>query len=569
MGTERTGDAVVVDGEATLEAPPQFAPGHENITFRYSFRRGPTLTAEPVVLTIKDKDNNTLVDNGMLGLGGDRTGTYEWNGQDSSNNLIEPKKAPLTATLKIGNNLIVRTVTVNVKVAEIRLWTRTNSYQTDSILMNTPDGNLDVVATVMVRNIAGGMVAIKTAIEVNYSFEADANNAVHTNSFEYSGGHRLGKKDNASAVFWERDDTHHPTASDTSSGDSYRQTCKVKTLTTAGADLGKAFIRFKPSGVGGDKYKIWAMIVGEDSGVQGASGIRERVRAESHWLTVWRRVSFTAHEMTSSGQDHVSRLGTEAIQGAYYTNNSTFVHYSLGAVTAIDSAKCVQYIGLWDHATGAQRVWNTHKVKDAGNSEVPSATDITDSNRTPDASFTAAQRDAARSRVRTCAERWRDRIINAYTDSLNNWPTDAGVPTNTVVAAEYEHPKYSADAPDSDSVTGEWSGANLTWLTIRVEGSNIHPDARWVYGQGFSRAERAYIFACPSDDRLKKVIAHEIGHETKSPNQFRRANFRPASVGGRGEDTDHSPNPGLMDPSASRDNFTDAEKSVLKGMANP
>jgi hypothetical protein len=297
-----------------------------------------------------------------------------------------------------------------------------------------------------------------------------------------------------------------------------------------------ARIKFAPGGVGGDTYKIKATTFAAD----GTTVLADRESAE---LTVIRSVAFTPYEMT--GQAHISTHGTDAIMGSYYTP-AVFVAYHLGAVTTIPAANSVRYIGLWDHATSAQKNWATCQAKTAA--ETPTAAETTDANGAAGAAQTAA-----RTAIETKANAWRDRLIAEYNAGLNNWATDAGVPVNSMVAVEFEHPKYSVDAPAADSTTSEWSA--FPWLRITVEGRSIHPDRRWVNGQGVSFGSRAYVMAGMSAARTEVAVAHEAGHETK--NQFKREPFGPG---------DHSAAAGLMDPTGSLSSFTAREIKILRGI---
>lgn len=555
-GARRVVSAVVSSSFASVRAPAHFAPGDDNCNIDYEFRRRGRQVGTTVSLKIQDRHNTVMYESTLLGLAADRSDQYVWNGRDTSNNLVTPHNSPYTITLKISN-VITRTCQVRVEVRNITIWTR----QRTRVYMNTPDTPVDTVATVMIRRINNSNAVAKMPVEVKWSFDEHANNTAAASTHQYlaAGNKRLGKKGNATAVHWEA----HPNCSGTTqSDDTYYQTCRVKTVDAAGARQGKAYVKFKPSSLGGDRFRIRAIVYYETP----THDLVARA-GRTGYLPIWRKVRFTASEMTSTGQTHVSTFGSEAVMNGYFTGNNTFVKYELGTVTAINATYCVKYIGLWDHANTRMSVWNTVKRRQAGNGEVPTAADITKANTTSTDAAAITARDQARARIKVCAEKWRDRIITAYGNGLNNWATDASVPRNTVVSVEFEHPKYSANAPNSDSVTSEWSGANFSWLRIEVERRNIHPDTRWVRGQGLSSQGRAYIMAGMSAARTKIVIAHEIGHETK--NQFKRALFRPASSGGRPHDSDHTPGSGLMSWTANRSNFSNGEKNVLRGFDNP
>ncbi len=555
-GTGRRVDAVAADGSATLTAPTHFAPGDENCTITYEFARRGRLAGAQVSLKIQDRNDTVIYESNLIGLAADRRDTYVWNGQDASNNLVTPHNSPYTVTFKLGD-LITRTKEVKVEVHTVAVWTR----QSRKIYMNTPETPTDFVATVLLKRTNNAQTVAKMPVEVKWSFDEHANNTAAASTHQYlaAGNKRLGKKGNGTAVHWA---AHANCTATTESDDTYYQTCRVKTITTAGVRQGKAYVKFKPSSLGGDQFRIRAKVFYNTP----SHDLVARA-GRSDYIPIWRKVRFTASEMTSTGQTHVSTHGSEAVMDGYYTSNNTFVKYELGTVTAINNTYCVMYIGLWDHGSTSMSAWNTVKARQAGNSEIPTADDITKANTARHDAASITARDQARARIVTCAEAWRDRIIAAYNSGLSNWATDASVPGNSVVSVEFEHPKYSANAPNGDSVTTEWTGRNYSWLRIRIEGNDIHPDQRWVRGQGLSTGGRAYIMAGMGAARTKVVIAHEIGHETK--NQFKRQMFRPRSSAGRAEDSDHTPGSGLMQFTGNRNNFNNGEKQILRGFDNP
>ncbi len=463
-GTVRVGELAIIDGEATLTAPPRFAPGHENLNIQYEFRRGASLRDAPVSLTIKDKDNATVLDSGgVLQLAGDRAFTREWDGRDRAGQLITPAKSPYTITLAVGT-AITRTAVVEVKVHQIQMWNRTNTFVTDSIIMNTPDGNLDVAATVVIKDSNNVNRRIKTAVNVHFSFEEDANNTASASSYQYSAGHRLGKKGDAAAIYWERDAGHHPDAAHTASDNGYRTTCRVKTLTADGGDQGKAFIKFKPSGVGGDKFRITAKVLAVDSGVVGAANARQDVTAQGPWLTVWRQVTFTnIYEM--SGETQVSTNGTRAIISPVFDPAS--VDYRAGTATAIDRPHSVKYIGLWRDSATPQETWATVKAKLPD--ETPGADEIAKATYTGADPAQTALIAGAKAAINTKAQRWTTRIDTAFHAAMPRWISDAGIPHNSLVSIRYYHPKYSPRG--GDSVTTEWNlgGASTpAWLRVNA-----------------------------------------------------------------------------------------------------
>lgn len=584
MGRVRVGEVVVVDGSASLNCPSRFAPGHENLNIEYEFRRGESLQGAAVSLTIKDKDNAIVLDTGgVLALAGDRRAVREWDGRDTRGQLVTPAKSPYTVTLTVGRAL-TRTRTVEVKVHSISLWHRTNSFVTDSIIMNNPTNMLDLAATIFIKDSNNVNRRIKTPVDVHFSFEEDANNTAKTSSYEYSPGHRLGKKGDAAEVYWERNATYHPDAAHTNSDNGYRTTCRVRTLTADGGDQGKAFIKFKPSGVGGDKFRLTARVLAADSGVVGAGGARQEVTAQTNWLTVWRQVSFSSiYEM--QGENHVSRNATRAIISPVY--DPAFVDYRAGAATAIDAAHSVKYIGLWRNSATPQENWATVKAKTAA--ETPTAEEIANATYSgADAALTALVAPA-RTAIRNKAQAWASRIDNAFHAAIGTWVRDAAIPNNTLVAIKFYHPKYSARG--GDSITNEWdiegTGTTPSWLGVNVfpDGRGGHfyrdrdPDLCWIerpttaadlaaartnhtlqaswgglsHGNGIITSPKGL-----SDATVKQVVRHEAGHATKS--YFQREDFGP--------NLDHSTsNAGIMyETTAGGTTFTEREKKILRGI---
>jgi hypothetical protein len=374
------------------------------------------------------------------------------------------------------------------------------------------------------KNKAGTGVVTPVEMEVTCTCIPNGSNKTAAASHAYAAGpvKRLGKKGDATALYWGE----HPDSAATST-DGFVTDAKAAVVVAKGDDQGVAWVYFIPSGVGGNKYKVKATVAG--------------VSGESAEVTVWRRIKLDAYEMR--GQNHISRHGkTKKIQKYY--DDDTFVEYELGDVNELDRKFKVRHIGLWDHATQSERDWEAHSRKHAG--EIPSNTETADANGPA-----GAARTAARAAIQTMVHAWRDRIIADYKDGLKTWAPDAGIPIRSLIAIQFEHPKYSADAPDSK--TKEWEA--FPWLRIRVEGETIHPDDRWIRGVGLATGNRAYVTDGQSAAQTRNTIAHEAGHVSK--HQFKRADFGPVS--------DHSAAPGLMDETGSLDAFTAREKQILRG----
>lgn len=505
-----------------VEVPERFAPSIETCPIVYSFRRtGRTTAARQVVLSITDREGTTVYENRLAGLQADGRYTYDWDGRNPAGHYVTPSRSPYTVTLAVGAFRVSRRV--RVEPSMIAVWVE----ESPRLFMNDPDRRFAVVATAFIRKTDGTQTTTAIPIRVHWSFHGDGSNIAPADSHNVSGGRRLGKRSDGSAVFWEQ----HPDSPFHAAGNTR---CHTTTL-TSGADRGKAKVYFKPSGVGGDAFQLRARLLASD-------GTTELLHQDTVTLAVWRRLDYVGYEM--QGQTHVSTHGTNALIGRFYTPN-TFIVYALSRVEQIAAQYSVKYLGLWDHAAGAQKNWATWRRKLPA--ETPTAAETSAAN-----GAAGPARDAARRSIETKAEAWRDRIADQRSAALRAWPADAGVPRNVAVAVEFSHPKYDADAPRADAETSEWSA--FPWLQITIRGDSIHPDRRWGRVQGFQSDGRAFIFAGTSAARARVVIAHEAGHQSK--HQFPRELF------GFG---DHSASPGLMDTRGSHSAFTRREREILKG----
>jgi len=516
----------------------RFAPGIEKLEMGYDIHR---LDGEKVFVEIRSESYpGKCVFKRELTAAEKTTGakrTLEWDGKGNQAGDLNGKWAtaafsPYEAILEVDKSGTLKAELKEKKPTAVEIDKVEIKIEEDAshrLFMNDPAHKALVESKVLVKKKAGGSAVTPVEFELAYTFTEGASNTAHGSSHAYSGTTKLGKKGDAAAIHW----ADHADCTSRST-DGYKKKCFAKTIVAAGANQGKSRIWFKPSGVGGDKFKVKGELFKAD-------GTTSLASKETNEVAIWRRVSLKCYEMT--GQTHASTQGTDVKMAAYYTAD-TNVLYKLGTVTTIPAAKSVKYIGLWNHATTAQLSWATHQRKKAA--ETPTAADTTAANGPA-----GPAQAAARARIQAKAHAWRNRIVAAYNSGLNNWATDAGVPARALVSIQYEHPKYSAGA-GADSTTAEWTA--FPWLRIRVERWTIHPDRRWVQGQGVAFGGRAYITAGMSAARTKVVIAHEAGHETK--NQFKRASF------GAG---DHSAIAGLMDPSGSLASFQAGEKKILRG----
>lgn len=506
---------------ALVTVDPFFAPGVDTLTIRYEINKLESASAHLIVTS--DAGPATVLFERELTAAEKTNGAnkiVEWDGIGADGKHIEPLQSPFTVTLQRADGTLKTKKPARVEVEKIDL---TVDAPDNRFLMNVPAQGFLVTAVVFLRNKIGNGVKAPISTHVRLTFTPGAGNTTGAASFVFEAAKTLGKAGDPNAQFWDA----HP-SSTANSADGFKTSALAETG-TAGPDLATARIFFHPSAVGGNKYKIKAALGG--------------VNKESAEISVFRKVVFAPFEM--QGQTHVSTNGTTALMDNFYKPD-TFVIYQLGAVTQVAAAFKVKYIGLWDHATQAQKSWATVQRKLAV--ETLTADEIAKANGPAGAAQTAV-----RAAIRAKATAWFDRISADELTCLTNWPTDASVPINAMVSIEDRHPKFSANSPDADALTAEWTG--LPWLQITVATRNIHPDTRWQNVQGFAFTSRAYVMAGTSGARARVVVAHEAGHETK--NQFKRAPF---GVG------DHSAAAGLMDPTGSENDFTASEIKILKGI---
>jgi hypothetical protein len=509
-----------------------FAPGVEVLNIKYDIHN---LENDAVVLEIESSkapgkilfQRELSADEKVSGDGK----LLSWDGKanegQKSGHWIGPEDSPYVVRLKAPSDGLEDEKQTRVQIYKIEIKIDAPKHK---IILNVPETKTLATSKVLIKKKAGGGTVTPIDMEVVFSFTPSAGNVSAGDSFAYNPPKTLGKSGDASAVYWEPHKDHP-----SQTPDNYNKTCKAAVITT-GTEQGKAKTWFKPSGVGGNKYKVKAQVFASD-------GTTSLAHKETVEVTIWRKIVLTPYEMV--GQPHITTHGTAAIMAGYYKPD-TYVEYELGKTTTLPAANSVKYIGLWDHASSGQLDWAKHSAKT--NAEIPTKDETTDANGPP-----GQKQTDARKNVQAKANSWRDRLIKAYTAGMDDWAPDANVPINSIVAIEFEHPKYSMNAPNADSVTNEWGA--FPWLRITVEGRSIHPDRRWVNGLGVSRKKRAYIVAGDSAASTEVTIAHEAGHETK--NQFKRDVFGP--------DHDHSAAAGLMDAWGTRNAFTAREKEILRG----
>jgi hypothetical protein len=515
---------------------PYFAPEVEVLNIQYDIQN---LENDAVLLEIESlKAPGKTLFRRELSAGEKVSGDGKiltWDGKanegQKSGHWIGPDDSPYVVTLKAPSDGLEDQKQTQVEIYKIEMEIDAPK---NKIILNVPETKILVTAKVLIKKKAGGGTVTPIDMYVVFTYIANGANISAKDSFAYNPPQTLGKGGDASAVYWEPHSEHPSTTPD-----NYNKTCKSQIITAAGPKRGTAKTWFRPSGVGGNQYKAKAEVFASD-------GTTNLAHKETVEVTIWRKVVFNPYEM--DGLTHVSQNGTNAIMANFYTAD-TYVEYELGKSNVIAKANSVQYFGLWEHSTQSQLVWATHSAKTAA--ETPTPAEEADANGPP-----GHQQTAARAAIQAKADAWRDRIIAAHDAGDKDWATDANIPIDTIIGVDSDHPKFAANAPDSDSTTREWTA--FPWLKITVPDvpNPVKPDERWEYVQGFVYKKRAYIFKLPPNKtaRTRVVIAHEVGHATK--NQFKREVFGPG---------DHTAAAGLMDTTGSKSNFTGGEKKILRG----
>lgn len=542
-GSGRRVDAVAVDGEARLEVPSRFAPGAENCEITYLFRRGRVLGDVPVTLEIKDKDNTVVVQNDNLADGGDREDKFNWDGRNTGGDLVTPQKSPYTVTLRVGD-VITRTGTVNVEVGMLQI---SVTHDAQKLFMNDPEGNIEVYATVKLRRKVGDFTPSAVPLQVKWSFEVADENLTVNDSFEFdtSTHKKLGKKDNSSAIHFA---AH--TNSTAESDDNYQQTCKSISNVT-GEHLGKAFINFKPSGVGGDRFTIRAQILEDDNSTV-------IIEIESPPEEVWRRINFS-DVYTMHDETFLNNATTRAnIAPAFETN--AFVKYTRDTITNLAESLSVRYIGTYQSGGGAGNWpadYSPSNLESSPNQLQPTAQQLSDYAYTGTDSARIIAKNTAKTAIENKAALWYNAVIDAYRQSVNDWFSDAGIndTENSLLAVKYYHPKLSAQG--TDGVTNFWPTGIEINLANPGSGLTINGDpdrATWRQVLGFNRGKISVIFKnYSSNAQLIATCRHEIGHGTKSV--FKRDTFG---------DGDHSSS-GLMTAFSGSSEFSNTCIQILRG----
>jgi hypothetical protein len=420
------------------------------------------------------------------------------------------------------------------------------------LVNNTPPFEMAVTASVFIRKSDGTRSATEVPGKVEFSFSNTGTAiALHSNTFTDTAGNKLGKRGNASAVYWKADPSFPATSSD-----GFKTKCVVDTKTTAGsADLGKAKVFFLPSAAGRDNYKIKARVLAPN-------GTTELASKESVEFTIWRKLVFS-NVYTMNGENYIDTATTHPEIGpAFETTGAdgAYVLYERGVVQTLNAALTVKYIGLYDSGSATKMAawpndFSPVRLETTTNQLNPTAAQLADYAYAGADPALVAKKAVAKTAIEAKAQAWFNKVSADIVSRRNAWLAAAAiVGGNALLAVQYNHPKLSNQGEGATNFYPAGISINLA-----NAGSGLnqpgHPDlATWREVQGFNSGSTSVIFKnYGSAARLQIVCRHEIGHGTKSA--FRRDDF------GTG---DHSGS-GLMTPYAASNTFSNADSAKLRG----
>ncbi len=529
-----------------------FAPSVEKLAVRYTIKPAGYTASFGKLEVFKNGDTvNPIFKDETITMTGANV-LYEWDGKANqgadSGKYVGPRDSPYTIKVSISDVADFSSSCSDSKTTKVEVESLAFNINRwgEIVIMNVPEHQVEVSTLVKLKKKDG--TGAVTAVPIHVSFsggDPEPWNATPIQSYSYATGKYLGKKGDPTAIYW----ADHASA-DSGSTDGYKHVCWGATITTAGADQGKTYVWFRPSGVGGDDFILKAVI--KDSA--GA----DLITKESGLLTVWRQAAFEKiFEM--AGETHVSVNGTEVNIQPYFHNAGlveTYVDYVVGAVKPIPIEKSVQYICLWKNAYPHQKDWATLRKTTA--LETIRA-DVLAAAEGP----AGVARDEARARINDQAQFWVDRIDSEFNTSMMEWLANGGMANDSIVGIKYIHPKYNSvlvgGVLNPDTETYIWPD----WVRVTTRNgryTNIDPDSVWCPGTGFGGLSHPnkIISITKNNNTPALSIAHEVGHATKS--FFKRRNFSTSL-----SPDDHSAL-GLMDPSGSQPAFTVDEQKILRGI---
>lgn len=518
-------------GDISMKVPPRFAPGHESLRIEIEWKN---LSDEEVRFRIEsDAYENKQVFAQPITLPASNSGklTFHWDGVSNQPGPLEgrfvgPAHSPYRAVAEVVGGK-KGTAFTEVEIAKVEF---VNPDDRD-LIVNNPKVSVPIDVCVFLLAANGSERRCEAHTEVRFTFiDPGQNNGTKIAAFEYEPGASLGKRGDVGAIHWEAEPGKTAT-----SIDDFRTQCDV-VAETSGQQIGVARARFQPSGVGGDNFVIEARVLASD-------GVMVLGQAKSGTLTVVRKIRLEAYEM--QGHTHVSTHGSTSEMAKVYTP-ATFVKYELASVHAISTQLSVRYIGLWDHATQSQRPWPAAAAKLP--QEIPRPEIVKSLNDPPG----SAVHLAARMIIEKQAQDWVNRLVEESDKAMLQWIDDSGIPENSMVAFEFEHPKRSVNVPAEEARTSEWT--DFPWIKVSNAGIKVHPDESWARTPGFTAKRRTFIQSQILEVETKVTIAHEAAHFSK--NQFKRELFGPG---------DHNVDNGLMHHNAKVPVFSTREIEILRG----
>lgn len=545
-----------------------FAPSVERLTIKYSILpEGFSVDRAWLEISRSASKETLIFSDATIARSGTQVdyvqdGAAGWDGKGSDGKWVSPLESgyfiQVKASMEDG-----RGTTADASDTAVEIHSLTFNKPEDAkpeelrVIMNDPNHAEEIAVTVKMKEKGGEGVVTEVPIDVEYSFSdpGDANTPIG-DSYEYATGKFLGKAGDPGATYW----ADHP-KSDSESDDQYKLTCRATTIVAKGEDQGKAYINFKPSGVGGDDFQLDATVKHEDGTV-----LKE---AKSGVLTVWRRVRYdNIYEM--EGEDHVSTIAKKEFIQPFFKD--AFVEVEFGPVKRIPAEKSVKFIGLWKNDGDHQQSWD--EIRRWKGAEIPSAEEL-NAPEHPDPEDTAGV--AAHNGIKGKAQAWVTRIDAACRASWDEW-RNKEIGQNALVGIKYYHPKYSK--ADNEGITWpnppDWPDPGWPhWVRVTTFDGRYHnqvPDLLWVEGANASiwGLEMGNGVATISKEtpalNIRTTIAHEVAHSCRPgqvdhrllENRFYRTWF--GAVG-----NDHSPQDGLMHPQANKPFFSDRELDILRG----
>ncbi len=533
-------DMLTVTDVRIGSADANFAPGAEEAELTCSMRpAGVTVDyAKMEVFKKGDAVNPVFRDEGIPRTGTDVT--LRWDGRanlgDDNGRLMGPEDSPYTVAVYVGHDQMsncrdTRTTEVRVESLEFMKVETTKDGQPleldlakdQRVYMNDPDNKVPVSVLVSLMKKDGSGTRTEVPVHVGLSF-ADPNNdnTPKGESFQYQSNPPkfLGKKGDPDAIHWE----DHPDAH-SDSADGYRLLCRGRTITDpTNPHMGRTWVWFKPSGVGGDDFRLTAEVRHSD----GSTLISE----SGGVLTVWRSVTFdNIYEM--HGEPMCLEYATEKwVQPLF---DKAFVDYSVGPVVEMPPDKSVKYVGLWKNDPPHQQDWLALQTKKASvshtimsgpyrgevvNTEVPTAAEKVNAAYAGGDQALIRAREAARESVAKKAHAWAERIYLAYGGATGEWRQNGGVSGHSIVLFHHLHPKFTGSS-EPEAFTHEWEA--FDWLQIRVAGYEVRPDGPWASHSG--EAWGKFTMVKKGTSSLRYTLTHEVAHETER--SFHRDVFGP------------------------------------------